>query len=219
MTDESGAPSQPMSMVVKNLETTSDKIRALANEGYLRKDIATFLDIRYQHVRKVLEDEGIKGGLSRGVQVDRPPIVIEEEALRPEPVFSSVLLNGGFRRLGEWRAVGDLEFELSVKAPTEPGVYAFVVDDVIKYVGLTLTGLRTRMGHYRRGHLRHKTSARVKALIAKELCESRKVEILIATPEPLQWNSLPVNSSAGLEAGLIRLIRPEWNMLGAKKAR
>ncbi len=38
-----------------------------------------------------------------------------------------------------------------------------------------------------------------------------------ARPEPQQWNGLPVNTSAGLEAGLIRLIRPEWNMLGAKK--
>jgi len=33
--------------------------------------------------------------------------------------------------------------------------------------------------------------------------------------EPFAWNGLPVNTAAGLEAGLIRLIRPEWNMLGA----
>ena len=34
--------------------TKSDKIRALADAGYERADIARYLDIRYQHVRNVL---------------------------------------------------------------------------------------------------------------------------------------------------------------------
>ena len=34
----------------------------------------------------------------------------------------------------------------------EPGVYAFVVDDIIMYVGLTNNSLRTRFEQYRYGH-------------------------------------------------------------------
>ena len=39
--------------------------------------------------------------------------------------------------------------------------------------------------------------------------------MLIATPAPSTWNGLPVNTAAGLEAGLIRPIGPDWNMLEA----
>ena len=42
--------------VTKDLRTKSAKIRALGQEGYSRTEIASFLEIRYQHVRKVLLD-------------------------------------------------------------------------------------------------------------------------------------------------------------------
>jgi len=58
--------------------------------------------------------------------------------------------------------MGRAEFELNAKAPARPGVYAFLVDDVVVYVGLAQRGFRMRMGHYRRGHARQRTSARVK---------------------------------------------------------
>jgi hypothetical protein len=38
--------------VVEGLETTSDKVRALARAGYPRTEISKLLEIRYQHVRK-----------------------------------------------------------------------------------------------------------------------------------------------------------------------
>ncbi len=43
-----------MTTIVKGLETTSSKIRALHAKGYKRADIARFLEKRYQHVRNVL---------------------------------------------------------------------------------------------------------------------------------------------------------------------
>ena len=98
--------------------------------------------------------------------------------------------------------------------PTEAGVYAFVVDGAIKYIGLTQRGLRGRMAHYVRGHARQRTSARVKGLILAALAAGNSVEVLIATPEPMDWKGLPVLTAPGLEAGLIRMIRPEWNMQG-----
>jgi hypothetical protein len=94
-------------------------------------------------------------------------------------------------------------------------VYALVLDDVVAYIGLTLSGLQKRMDQYRRGHKRQRTSARVKTLIAASLETRRRVKVLAATPEPSEWNGLPVNTAAGLEAGLIQAIRPEWNIQGA----
>lgn len=202
--------------VVEGIETTSEKIRALARAGYLRTEISKLLDIRYQHVRKVLVDAGIEGGLKRNVAFERSPVEIESVPEAQEPTSRDVLIQGGFHDLGEWLPSDDGEFELSAQAPAAPDVYAFVVDGWIRYVGLTQTGLRTRMSHYRRGHVRQKTSARVKGLIKAALAEGKQVKVLIAVPEEdSQWNGLPINIAAGLEAGLIRMIRPEWNILGA----
>ena len=40
-------------------------------------------------------------------------------------------------------------------------------------------------------------------------------EVLVATPELLECNGLPVIAAAGLEAGLIQMIRPAWNIMEA----
>ena len=42
-----------MAKIAASLPTTSAKIRALGEAGYRRTDIASFLNIRYQHVRNV----------------------------------------------------------------------------------------------------------------------------------------------------------------------
>ena len=70
------------------------------------------------------------------------------------------------------------------------------------------------MAHYVRGHSRQRTSARIKGRILAALDEGSRIEVLVATPEPTAWNGLPVLTAPGLEAGLIRLVQPEWNMQG-----
>jgi hypothetical protein len=94
-------------------------------------------------------------------------------------------------------------------------VCAFVVDCWVCYVGLTKTGLQSRLYGYTRAYEQQRTNARIKKLIASALAEGRSVRVVIATPDPLEWNGLSINTAAGLEAGLIRMIRQEWNMLGA----
>lgn len=101
-----------------------------------------------------------------------------------------------------------------IRALAEPGVYAFVLDDAVAYVGLTNVGLRTRFDQYRRGHERQRTSARINKLIVKVLADGQHVKVLVATPEALEWNGLPVITAAGLEAGLSQMIRPIWNIMG-----
>jgi hypothetical protein len=200
--------------VLNSSGSTSEKIRALARAGYLRTEISKLLGIRYQHVRKVLVDAGITDGLTRSVEFERAPVTVEVGPEVRAPTSREVLLNGGFSLLGEWILQESGAFELSKKAPVDAGVYAFVVDGWVRYVGLTHTGLRTRMGHYKRGHARQRTSARVKKLISEALAQGKKVQVLIAMPTAGEWNGLPVNTAAGLEAGLIRMIRPDWNVLG-----
>lgn len=207
----------PSDQVIHDCQTTSDKIRALVRAGYLRTEVARLLDVRYQHVRKVLVDAGITEGLRQPVRSDRSDVVLEAEPEAALPVPAELLLQRGFVLLGEWLPLAEGEFKLSARAPKDAGVYAFIVEDRIRYIGLTQTGLHTRMGHYRRGHIRQRTSARVKGLIAGSLAEGKAVQVLIATPGPLEWNGLPVNTAAGLEAGLIRMIRPEWNMHGVRR--
>lgn len=203
--------------VTAGLVTKSDKIRALAKAGYLRTEISSLLGIRYQHVRKVLVDAGMSEGLTREVQLEREPVSVTVEDDAPSativPTSWEILLRGGFLFLGEWQP-GDDGFVLDARAPTDGGVYAFVVDDVVMYVGLTQRGLRGRLDAYRRGHERQRTNARVKTLILEALSRGKRVKVLIAVPEAQSWGGLPVNTAAGLEAGLIAKIQPPWNILG-----
>lgn len=204
--------------VTAGLTTKADQIRALARAGYMRTEIAVQLEIRYQHVRQVLERSGIDLGrqrerVSAGLRIMTTGDSVGP-ATPPERIPATRLLEAGFVRLGEWTSTTDDAFELDCIAPTDAGVYAFVVDGFIRYIGLTQRGLRTRMGHYVRGHVRQRTSARVKGLILDALRSGSRTEVLIATPPSLEWNGLPINTAAGLEAGLIRMLRPEWNKRG-----
>lgn len=126
------------------------------------------------------------------------------------------LLEAGFELLGECRSISDSAFSYTARPPQDPGVYAFAVDGVIAYVGLTRFGLRARLGHYIYGHEQQRTSARVKRLIIEALAAGQCVSVLIARPPQLEWNGLPVDGAAGLETGLIKLIRPPWNQHGSQ---
>lgn len=55
----------PAEQVTVGLITKADRIRALANSGYLRTEIATLLDIHCQHIRYVLERSGISAGRTK----------------------------------------------------------------------------------------------------------------------------------------------------------
>lgn len=199
-----------MSVVVEGLETTSDKIRALLREGYLRTETAKYLDIRYQHVRKVAIDAGIEDGLQRGVVVlpkSKPAPKV------PDDVAVDVLIDGGFTLLGTWIA-SENGIGLSTPAPRDPGVYAFVIDSLIKYVGVTKSGFHRRMYNYQRPGPTQSTSIRINQIIAQHVGAGTVVEVYIAVPPALEWNGLPIHSAAGLEAGLIEMIQPPWNKQG-----
>jgi hypothetical protein len=132
----------PAKEIIDRFATKSDQIRALAKAGYLRTEIAQLLDIRYQHVRKVLVDADIKEGFQYRVEIDRTPVIVETND-NPKPVPTEFLTSAGFKVLGEWKKLSEAEFELNARAPKDPGVYAFALDNIIVYIGLTQTGLKT----------------------------------------------------------------------------
>lgn len=188
--------------VVEGLTSKADKIRALARAGYLRTEIARFLELRYQHVRNVLVKSGIEASIPQGAILDT----------EPWPV--SRLLDAGFELVGSCELTTANAFKYSRLAPSEPGVYAFAVNSTVAYIGLTRGALRTRLGHYVYGHAKQRTSARVKGLILTSLARGDVVSVCIARPPAQEWNGLPVDTAAGLETGLIKLIRPPWNQQG-----
>lgn len=193
----------------------AERIRALGRAGHSRAEISKALGVRYQKVRYVLLRAGITGGLRHGTEAAREPVPLEAVDCRSEIPMASTLLSAGFRSAGRWTGAGSGAIALEAEVPVEPGVYAFAVDGVVAYVGLTANGLRARMEQYRRGHRGQRTNARVKQLIADTLGDGRQVEVLVATPAGTEWNGLPVSTAAGLEAGLIARFKPAWNILGA----
>jgi hypothetical protein len=209
----------PAGEIIQGSKTTSAKIRALTRGGYLRTEISRLLGVRYQHVRKVLVDAGITDGLQRQVEAEREPVVVDSAPQAREAVSCEVLLQSSFRLVGSWASDADSAIRLDGAAPIEPGVYAFVVDDNVAYVGLTNDGLRKRLDQYRYGYEGQRTNARVKSLITKSLSDGKKVTVLVATPEALEWNGLPVNTAAGLEAAIIEMISPPWNILGRARSK
>lgn len=66
---------------------------------------------------------------------------------------------------------------------------------------------------YGRPGISQRTSKRLNALIKGELLVSGSIDIYVAIPHDLDWNGLPVHSSAGL--GLIKKYALPWNMRSA----
>ena len=138
---------------------------------------------------------------------------------RPEGITSDVerLLVGGFVRAGAWQMVaGVFQRESADTLPAKPGVYAYVVDGRVCYVGSAQRGLRTRLRHYEIAKtLRtvHRVRTEIMNLIA-DAKHAHKVEIFIFVPEPLYWRGLPIDMVLGVEEGLIRELRPIWNRRG-----
>ncbi|MBJ7437610.1 MAG: GIY-YIG nuclease family protein [Sphingopyxis sp.] len=196
--------------IVEGLTTKADKIRALDLAGFSRTEIAHFLDIRPQHVRNTL----IRG-MPREARTpsDR---TAKRASIPIEPWPIEKLIEAQFVLLCDCSLTDDDSFGYSAATPSEAGVYAFAVDGWIKYVGLTRNALRTRLGHYIRGHKGQKTSAHIKGRILETLRAGARVQVLVATPPSFEWNGLPVDGAPGLETGLIRLIKPEWNRQGNK---
>ncbi|MFN3725269.1 MAG: GIY-YIG nuclease family protein [Allosphingosinicella sp.] len=186
--------------------TKADDIRRLAAEGLSVSEVAAKVGVRYQHAYNVLK----RGGTTATLRVMKRPTKAKP------PLHAQTLLDAGFRRASQW-ALDDRGLLILTEAlPKEVGVYAFVRAGVVMYVGVATMGLAKRIYFYARPGVSQRTSLRLNGIIQRELESDAQIDVLIAQPEDLQWNGLPVHGAAGLELGLIKAYALPWNMRSAK---
>jgi hypothetical protein len=134
-------------------------------------------------------------------------------------VSKTTLAQYGFVKAGLWALKETLKsgivFMLELFA-TERVIYAFVVDDEVKYVGACREqDFKTRMKDYQYQGAQERggsTNKHVATRIKECLQAGQVVEILALKPdENLVFHNLAIDLVAGLEKPLISLCDPEWN--------
>jgi len=102
----------------------------------------------------------------------------------------------------------------------EKGVYVFLLNNEIVYVGKTedKKGLQNRIGLYLIGHKSQKTNKRVKELIKKSLIKGKRIQILflkqnkIKNLKQIEFYNFGIHLTLKLlERILIEKIKPIWN--------
>jgi hypothetical protein len=125
------------------------------------------------------------------------------------------LTAAGFVRFGYWQLDANSFPHIVGNFPPEPGVYVFVVDTEVRYVGSTLTGLRGRMHRYNRPNNKGSNVIYMRPFIRDALTSGAEVNVFATTMKsPILWEGLQIDSIAGLEQGLIRACQPSWNRRG-----
>jgi hypothetical protein len=136
--------------------------------------------------------------------------------IRPISKNVKVLTDGGFKLVGEWRNIPPSitpVIERIEQLSRLPSVYAYVVDDVVCYVGSAQRGLHRRARTYEITKTL-RTASRIREEIQAALTAGRKVQMFAITPEQTKWQGMSINTVAGLEEGLIRELHPMWNRRG-----
>ena len=129
------------------------------------------------------------------------------------------LLAGGFTRAGSWHrdeVSGSISLKRDQPLPREPGVYAYAVGGIVRYVGSAQRGLHNRLRHYEIAKTL-RTVHRIRQEILPLLVKGGEVDVFVIVPPPITVNGLPVDMVLGLEEGLIRTWRPLWNRRGMGK--
>jgi len=102
--------------------------------------------------------------------------------------------------------------------PTEPGIYLYVLDGKVHYVGKSDKSLRRRILAYARGLGRDLPRRKVHLGILEAFKAAKHIEIytrVIADNRDFYKDGLPIEYLVGLEAGLIAEINPDWNPFNA----
>ena len=186
--------------------TKAEQIRRLAAEGLSVSDIAASVGVRYQHAYNVLKRSGTSS-------VPRPLRAIAP--VKP-PLDAGRLLDAGFEHASGWALDEAGLLILTRPLQKSVGVYAFVKDGAVLYVGVATMGLAKRIYFYARPGASQRTSLRLNDLIRLEVQSNAQIDVLIAQPEDMIWNGLPVHGAAGLELGLIKTYALPWNMRSAR---
>jgi hypothetical protein len=129
------------------------------------------------------------------------------------------LTDRGFRYGGEWPVGAEMRTQLLDQIPSTPGVYAFVADNEVCYIGKA-NNLHNRLQRYTRPNSDglNGTAIRVRKKVRQALKAGKKVSAYFITPDvrSVTWNDFSLNVVPGLEESLIREMLPEWNEYGTR---
>jgi len=113
----------------------------------------------------------------------------------------------GFTEVGEWHLAGNRIRPKLDKLRNKRVVYAFVVDDDVKYIGICdKTNLEKRMNSQR-----YHYSKDIPSRIESSLRQNKVVKIFALDPEGYECRGLRIDLVRGLEYPLIEQLDPEWN--------
>lgn len=161
--------------------------------------------MKYQHAYNVLKAADL-------LPMAGSRAAAENKIPSGRPILTSeALVSHGFRREGCWSLEGISVLTLDGTLDRGPGVYAFALDGVVLYVGVATRCIANRLSFYRRPATSQRTNVRLNALLLQALASVDTIDVLVARPEPGNWNGLPVNTCAGLELGIINAFQLPWN--------
>ena len=119
----------------------------------------------------------------------------------------------GFKQCAFWRLRDNSTF-LEGELPKNPGIYLFVVDDIVRYVGKADETLYRRVRSYERRMRGDKRLRPVHEGIRDALKRGDEVTVFtldIEEPGIIEYEGMPLDTLVGLEAGLIEKIDLVWN--------
>lgn len=100
-----------------------------------------------------------------------------------------------------------LQIEIIANHQSSALLYAFVAEDLVKYIGVTTRTFENRMRGYAKPGRGQRTNIRVNAKIIQLLIQGTVVDIYTFSNKGLlQYQGLEINLAAGLEESLIRRI-------------
>ena len=124
------------------------------------------------------------------------------------------LLDSGFVEIDCWSANDDYLI-VPKNLPGQRGVYAFAIDDQVRYVGLASRSIKQRLAHYARPGPSQTTNIRLNLMMRELIGAGLTVRVFLAYPEDSIWRGMRISGPEGLEAALIEDFDLPWNKRGA----
>jgi hypothetical protein len=126
----------------------------------------------------------------------------------------------GFKEAGKWELKGNKTRANFVVESKEKTLYAFVVDEVVVYIGATSRALNQRMSNYSGGDKKG-TNAKMHKRIKGIIDNGKSVLIYTMSSDDIEKNIEKfitlIDFAAGLEKSVIRGLDPKWNKHGRKQ--
>ena len=122
----------------------------------------------------------------------------------------------GFKKVGKWELNSLIKSKTKfflINYEKERVIYAFVIKDEVKYIGICQninTTLKDRMSRYQ-GKAGGTTNKENIEKIRNELENGNEVFIYALIPDNLVVKDLMVDMIKGLETPLIKYFKPKWN--------